>query len=57
MQWQTATRLVGVVGLIIMAGIAATYGLGDRELILFLGVLVALVAPEALDQLPIGPNK
>ena len=57
MKWQTAIRALGIVALIVFAGLTAQYGLDNRSLLLLVIAIVAVVAPESLDSLPIGPNK
>lgn len=57
MQWDKAVRIVGVFALVAFALILAMYDIGREELVLLVGGLIALVAPEVLDSLPFGPNK
>ena len=57
MKWQTLVRLVGMITLVAFGVLAAEYGLGNRELLMLVAAIVAIVAPEALDELPWGPNK
>ena len=57
MQWHIAVRIVGVVALIAFAILTSFYGIGDREMLLLVIAVVAVVAPEALSDLPFGPNK
>jgi hypothetical protein len=57
MNWQIAIRALGIVSLIVFAGLTAQYGLGERELLLLIVAIVAVSAPESLDKLPVGPNK
>lgn len=57
MKWETALRVGGIVGVVGLAFVAAEFGLSQSELVILIGALIALVAPEALDKLPIGPNK
>ena len=57
MKWETALRIGGIAGVISLGFVAAEIGLSQSELVILIGALVALVAPEALDKLPIGPNK
>ena len=53
MKWDTALRVGGIVGVISLGLVAAELGLSQSELVILIGALVALVAPEALDKLPI----
>ena len=57
MKWDTALRVGGIVGVISIGLVAAEFGLSQSELVILIGALVALVAPEALDKLPVGPSK
>ena len=57
MKWETALRVGGIVGVISIGLVAAEIGLSQSELVILIGALVALVAPEALDKLPVGPSK
>ena len=57
MKWETALRVGGIVGVISLGFVAAELGLSQSELVILIGALVALVAPEALDKLPVGPSK
>ena len=57
MKWETALRVGGIVGVISIGLVAAEIGLSPSELVILIGALVALVAPEALDKLPVGPSK
>ncbi|WLW38143.1 hypothetical protein [Halorubrum tailed virus BLv36] len=57
MKWETALRVGGIVGVISLGFVAAEFGLSENELLILIGALVALVAPEALDKLPFGPSK
>lgn len=57
MKWETALRIGGIVGVVGLGFVAAEFGLSQSELVILIGALVALVAPEALDKLPVGPSK
>jgi len=57
MKWQTAIRALGIIALIVFAGLTAQYGLDNRSLLLLVIAIIAVVAPESRDSLPIGPNK
>jgi hypothetical protein len=57
MKWQTAIRALGIIALIVFAGLTAQFGLDNRSLLLLVVAIIAVVAPESLDSLPFGPNK
>ena len=57
MKWDTALRVGGIVGVISLGLVGGEFGLSQSELAILIGALVALVAPEALDKLPVGPSK
>ena len=57
MKWQTLVRLVGMITLVAFGVLAAEYGLGNRELLMLVVAIIAIVTPEALDELPWGPTK
>jgi hypothetical protein len=57
MKWDTALRLGGIAGVIILGLIAARFGLGQNQLTILIGAIVALVAPDVIDKLPFGPSK
>lgn len=57
MKWDKAVRITGVAALLGFAVLLALYDIGQEELILLVIGLIAIIAPEVLDNLPFGPNK
>ena len=57
MKWHVAIRIVGVIALVVFGILAAFHGISDREMLLLVIAIIAVVSPEALSELPIGPNK
>lgn len=57
MKWDSAIRAIGIFGIIAAYAVFTMNGEMTYPLIIVLLSIVALVSPEALDQLPFGPNK
>lgn len=57
MDWDTILRIIGVIALMAFAAVIAVYDVGNRSLLLLIVGLIAVVMPEALDNLPFGPDK
>lgn len=59
MNWDTALRAFGVIGLVAAYGVYR-FSKGEVNAMVFYTIVVAIlgiVAPEAIDQLPFGPSK
>jgi len=57
MKWDTLLRGVGIVGILLAYGVFAVYGEMTYPLVIAVVAIVALVSPEAVDALPVGPSK
>lgn len=57
MKWDVALRIVGIGGIVLTYGIYAEAGASVTVLFAVLISIVTLISPEAVDQLPFGPNK
>jgi hypothetical protein len=57
MNKNTLLRIAGVIGVVIVYFGYQVYNGSTNPLLMVLTAIVALVAPEVLDQLPFGPNK
>jgi hypothetical protein len=57
MNWDTALRGIGVVGLVASYYVFAMHGENVYPLVIAVVGVIAIVAPEMIDQLPFGPTK
>jgi len=48
-------RAVGVAGLVGVAGVLALDGVPDDIVYLLVGAIVAITAPDVLEEIPLGP--
>jgi len=48
-------RAVGVLGLVGVAGVLAFDGVPDDIVYLLVGAIVAITAPDVLEEIPLGP--
>jgi len=52
---QKLLRAVGVLGLVAVTAVLATDGVPDDLVYLLVGAIVAVSAPDVLEELPLGP--
>jgi len=52
---QKLLRAVGVLGLVAVAGVLAVDGVPDDVVYLLVGAIVAVSAPDVLEEIPLGP--
>lgn len=57
MHAHTILRAVGVAGVVAAYGLFVAFGTSRPALIIAVLGVIAIVAPEVLDQLPFGPGK
>jgi hypothetical protein len=57
MKWNTVLRAFGIAGIVLALGVFGAYDLSIEAFMIAAVSVIALVSPEALDQLPFGPSK
>jgi len=57
MKWDTSLRVIGIIGIFATYGVFVFFGDTVYPLVIAVVAMVALVSPEVIDKLPLGPVK